>query len=357
MDIPSSQKRFFTETLMLWHRHENFRTLPWKKEADPYKIWLAEIIMQQTRVEQGTPYYKKFIHLYPTITKLANANDEDVFRLWQGLGYYNRCKNLLYTARLIAHDLKGKFPDSYEEILKLKGVGNYTAAAIASFAYHQPFAVLDGNVLRVLARFFGIETPVDTTTGKKLFQSLAQELIDTKEPGAYNQSIMDFGATVCKPQLPLCTSCPLQKKCIAIKINIVQLLPVKSKKLIIKKRFFNYFIFLHQNKIWIQKREAKDIWQNLHEPYLIETEKHISIKKANEILTKSGLKIYQLDTDWVSSQKLSHQIIEAQFFNVIVQEFNPNAFSNKGKWIAINNLSKIAFPKTVVSFFEKKGYF
>ena len=194
---------------MYWNRHQNKRKMPWKGEKDPYKIWLSEIILQQTRVEQGLKYYEKFISTFSDIHKLAAAKDEKIYKLWEGLGYYSRCKNLIETARFISKKLNGKFPDAFEDILSLKGVGNYTASAIASFAYNQPYAVVDGNVFRVLSRFFGIKKPIDSTEGKKLFSGLAFELLDKKRPGIYNQALMDFGAVICKPY-PLCNSCVLK---------------------------------------------------------------------------------------------------------------------------------------------------
>src|SRR5690606_34576849 len=213
MKRTAAKKKSFTDLLMRWHEETNKRVLPWKKENDPYKIWLSEIILQQTRVEQGTPYYHRFVEQYPTILQLAKADDEEVYRLWQGLGYYNRCKNLLYTARYIVTHYEGKFPENYEDILQLKGIGAYTAAAIASFAFGKAHAVVDGNVVRVLARFFGIQDPVDVNQTKKSIEKLANELIPTKQRGVYSQAIMDLGATVCKPQLPQCDNCMLAKDC------------------------------------------------------------------------------------------------------------------------------------------------
>ncbi len=212
---------------MLWHKEENTRSLPWKNETDPYKIWLSEIILQQTRAEQGLNYYLNFIKNYPTICDLANAIDDDVFRHWQGLGYYNRCKNMLATARFICEQKNGVFPNDYEEILALKGVGAYTAAAIASFAFGLPHAVVDGNVYRVLARYFGIENAIDSTLGKAKFAQIADELLDKKNPAAYNQAIMDLGATVCTPKNPRCEICPLSKNCVALKSDLIYFFPVK----------------------------------------------------------------------------------------------------------------------------------
>ncbi|HTN47739.1 MAG TPA: A/G-specific adenine glycosylase [Flavipsychrobacter sp.] len=356
MKISPFQKSYFTERLMYWHDHENFRVLPWKKEQNAYKIWLSEIIMQQTRVEQGTPYYERFIAQYPTVQQLAAAEDTDVYRLWQGLGYYNRCRNLLATARFIANELQGHFPDDYETLLNLKGVGQYTAAAIISFAFNKPYAVVDGNVQRVLARFFGIEIPVDGTAGKKYFQQLAQDLLERSDPAGYNQSIMDFGATVCKPAVPLCEACILQPKCVAYKNQMVNLLPVKSKKNIVKTRHFNFIIFLFKKKIFIQQRQSKDIWFHLYQPYLFETSAKATEMEVNRHL-QDVLKVdVALASEGESMQKLSHQTIIAQFFSARVT--SPDSLRKEaGKWVAFTELKNIAFPKTIVHFFEKKGYF
>ena len=222
--------------------------MPWKGEKDPYKIWLSEIILQQTRVEQGLAYYTNFIKTFPTVHQLAKAPDEKVFKLWEGLGYYSRCRNLLATARFISKELKGKFPDNYESIKALKGIGPYTAAAISSFAYNLPHAVVDGNVFRVLARVFGISKSIDSTEGKKQFTVLAEELLDKNHPGLYNQAIMDFGAVICKPAAPLCDTCVFKKECYAFRHNKVNALPVKEKKINIKKRWF-YYLVLEYSKL------------------------------------------------------------------------------------------------------------
>ena len=353
----STGKIYFTAELKRWHSTANQRSLPWKEEKDPYKIWLSEIILQQTRALQGLPYYLKFAEAYPTVHKMAAAKDEEAFRLWQGLGYYNRCRNMLATARYIANELKGKFPASYSEILELKGIGPYTAAAIASFAYGLPHAVVDGTVYRVLARYFGIDTPFDTTEGKKLFQSLAQELLDEGNSAGYNQAIMDLGATVCTPAAPACGECPLRKNCFALKQDIVQLLPVKSKKVTVKKRYFHYLLIHAGDKIWIQKRSDKDIWQNLHEPYLVEAKGAMDAKTLKEHTGYSALPwaentpVYEGNM----SQRLTHRIIETRFFSLEVKE--AKTIQGAGKWVDVASLKNLAFPKTLVSFLEKKLYF
>ncbi|MBS1773459.1 MAG: A/G-specific adenine glycosylase [Bacteroidetes bacterium] len=357
MDLNKSHKAYFTKRLIGWHHNENDRDLPWKQEKDPYKIWLSEIILQQTRAQQGLPYYLNFTKAYPNIKKLAAANDEEVFRIWQGLGYYNRCKNMLATARYITNELKGKFPNTYEEILTLKGVGPYTAAAISSFAFGLPHAVVDGNAYRVLSRYFGIETPIDSNEGKQLFQSLANELLYKDDSAGYNQAIMDIGATVCTPKNPICTTCPLIDRCVAFKQNLIDILPVKTKKLVVRTRYFNYIFFQHNEKIWIHKRTGKDIWQNLHEPFLIET--IIKTDVATLIKTdewshlKTKAKPILIDS---STQKLTHRIIDTNFFSIDIKEPNIN-LPGDGNWVKKQDLKKLAFPKTIVSFLEKNFYF
>ena len=353
-----ADKKFFTAKLTAWHATENQRSLPWKSVKDPYKIWLSEVILQQTRAQQGLPYYIAFTEAYPTIQEMAAADDQEAFRLWQGLGYYNRCKNMLATARFISSDLGGSFPGTYDDLLQLKGIGPYTAAAIASFAFALPNAVVDGNVYRVLARYFGIDTPFDTTPGKKVFPELAQELLDTKNSAAYNQAIMDLGATVCTPRNSLCDTCPLQKKCTAYRLELIDILPVRSKKQTVRKRYFNYLLLNWKDKLWIHKRTDGDIWSNLHEPFLIET---------TDPLTKSTIsdnhQFKELDIPYneiiyrgKTTQRLTHQLITASFFSTNLTK-QPNMNKYTGMWLSTNDLKKIAFPKTLVSFLKNNLYF
>lgn len=348
------QTRNFSKHLLHWHQHHNKRTMPWKAEKDPYKIWLSEIILQQTRVEQGLAYYNKFINKYPNISSLAKAKDEDVFKLWEGLGYYSRCRNLLHTAREIAEKYDAIFPTKYDEILKLKGIGTYTAAAIASFAYNQPYAVLDGNVYRVLSRVFAIDLAIDSNEGKKYFTSLSQSLIDVKQPALYNQAIMDLGATVCKPQQPICDACPLQKMCKAYHKNTISKYPFKQKKLTVTTRYFYYLILEHQNQILMQQRTAKDIWQNLHEFYLVETQEQQDVSKATikKWLKKNLNYIEKFEIKSISKeqqQKLTHRIIKGQF--VVLEISKPFEIENYF-WIEKDEFSKYSFPKFINSFFE-----
>jgi A/G-specific adenine glycosylase len=346
----------FRAALIQWNTQNNHRALPWKAENDPYKIWLSEVLLQQTRAEQAYSYYIKFIQTFPTIKELANAEEEVVFRLWQGLGYYSRCRNMITTAKFIAHELNGIFPNNYEAILQLKGVGAYTAAAISSFAFKLPYAVLDGNVYRVLARYFGIETPIDSNNGKKEFQHLAQLLLDTKQPHIYNQSIMDFGATVCTPKLPNCDNCPLQKSCVANHQQLTTILPIKEKKIKTTVRYFNYFLFLHSNQIWIHKRAEKDIWQNLYEFYNIETSASLNndIEGALEKLPKN-LKNLPIKFFKSNKQKLTHQLIHTSFF-VVQCSTKPNSLLQKGIWINVAQLNDYPFPKTITTLFPLKPF-
>lgn len=354
MSFSPGVRKYFTEQLLKWHFEENKRELPWKDEKDPYKIWLSEIILQQTRAEQGRPYYERFISQYPNIHLLAQAPEDEVFRLWQGLGYYNRCRNLLTAARTISQDLQGKFPDTYENILTLKGVGSYTAAAIASFAYNLPHAVLDGNVYRVLSRYFGVDTPIDSSRGQVSFQQLANQLLDTAQPAAFNQAIMDFGASVCKPKDPSCVICPLESKCIAFKKALVSLLPVKEKKLIVKERHFHYFVLCHKDEVYLQRRTAKDIWQSLYEFFLIESaenyQEHPSWNKM-----ASSAQVIPTESVFQNRQRLTHQIIISHFYIVTLQK--KPASPNNGIWIRRALIKNYAFPKTILSFLNRKKYF
>lgn len=341
---------------MQWHAADNNRSLPWKEEKDPYRIWLSEVILQQTRAQQGLPYYKAFTGAYPAIQDMAAARDEEVFRLWQGLGYYNRCRNMLATARYIAHERSGIFPDNYNDIVSLKGVGPYTAAAIASFAYGLPHAVVDGNVYRVLSRYFGIDTPIDSTAGKKQFTELANQLLDTEDSAGYNQAIMDLGATVCKPANPSCDDCPLQKNCFAYNRGTIADLPVKSKKLQVKKRHFHYLFFIHRGKTWIHKRTGKDIWQNLYEPYLHEAGRALNTREIEAVLQPHTSDIKDLKEAGTTSQRLTHRIIESRFYIVNLKKQITGLPAN-GQWVSIGQLDDFAFPKTIVSFLQKKSYF
>ncbi|HET8573781.1 MAG TPA: A/G-specific adenine glycosylase [Edaphocola sp.] len=338
---------FFQRQILIWHHTGNPREHPWTKEQDPYRIWLAEIIMQQTQVAQGLPYYLKFVERYPDIRSLANARDEEVFLLWQGLGYYSRCRNLLSAARYIDRELNGNFPKNYKDVLALKGVGQYTAAAIVSFAYGLPYAVLDGNVFRVLSRFFALDAPIDDNASKKVFQELADHLLPADNAATYNQAIMDFGAVICKPKKPLCQDCLLAPGCKAKALDIVEDLPVKQKKLAVKERYFQYFILQYGNEFYVQQRTGKDIWQNLFEFYLIESEnfhQHPGWLLLKPYVTQPPLPVFQ------GRQRLTHQLIHSYFHNL--QLSGKPTFLNNGLWLKAENLRQCAFPKTILAFMD-----
>jgi len=331
--------------------------MPWKGEKDPYKIWLSEVILQQTRVAQGWAYYNNFITNYPTIRQLAKAPDQEVFKLWEGLGYYNRCKNLLFTARQIVAERKGVFPDQYEDILALKGIGPYTAAAIASFAYNQPYAVVDGNVFRVLSRFFGIAEAIDSAKGKVLFTRIAEKVLARKEAGIYNQAIMDFGATVCKPFAPSCSSCPLQPHCKAYAEGTVNRLPIKEKTLQRKNRWFYYFLFSYKGKLLVNQRQNHDIWQDLFEFYLLETEEQVKWdEKSVRQWLKEQIGIRKAEIKEISplqKQELTHQQIKGQFIRVGLETL-PHFLEND-RWETQKGLQKLAFPKFITGYLEKSS--
>ncbi len=339
----------FSENLLRWNRDQNKRSMPWKGEKDPYKIWLSEIILQQTRVEQGLAYYNAFVKNFPTVHDLANASEEKVFKLWEGLGYYSRCRNLIASARYIVTAHNGKFPDDYHEILKLKGIGPYTAAAIASFAFDAPFAVVDGNVQRLLSRYFGINTPIDTTAGKRLYQQLADALIDNNHPAEYNQAIMDLGAVICKPQQPLCNQCPQKNDCVAFNNGFVHQLPVKEKKLVKKHRWFYYFMLQSQHGVYIRKRTANDIWQNLHEFLLYETPDAEPVQHHAWLKTISGGQPFTIvGKSAVYKQQLTHQTIHGQFIDVNISDdfVMPEGYIRVDK----QNIGDYAFPRMINHF-------
>lgn len=334
--------RFFCENLEIWFQGID-RPMPWKKTKNAYKIWLSEVILQQTRVEQGIGYYKKLVQKYPTLRSLAQANDAEFFKDWEGLGYYSRARNLLASARFIMDTYNGVFPTSYDAIITLKGVGSYTAAAIASFAYNLPYAVVDGNVIRVLSRFYGIEDPVDRNTTRIQINEIAQRLLPEGKSAIHNQAIMDFGALQCTPGRPNCTSCILQMKCSAFKKNMVELLPVKKQKNALQKLFYNYVLLKYKNQVYIRKR-TQSFWKDLHEYYLVEAsdlmnEKAISnYLKAMQIEGKLACVLCDLE------QKLSHRHILARFF---IYTLNTPINSNEYFTINIRERNTYAYPKII----------
>ncbi|MEM9364128.1 MAG: A/G-specific adenine glycosylase [Bacteroidota bacterium] len=312
----------FSQKILKWY-DEYKRELPWRSTRNPYNIWLSEIILQQTRVVQGTPYYFRFVEAFPTVHDLAEAPQERVLKLWQGLGYYSRARNLHATAKMVVEEFDGQFPNTYEGLKKLKGVGDYTASAIASICFDIPEPVVDGNVYRVLSRYFGIELPINSTEGIKYFKELAREVMDTKNIRDYNQGIMEFGAIQCAPKKPYCLLCPLNDSCVALRENKVQYLPVKLNKTKIKQRFFNYLVVLDPMKNTIvEQRQGKGIWQNLYQFPLIETE-HVA--HQNEIAKELGSKPYgefiksiALYNSQPIVHKLSHQHLHTQFWIIEV---------------------------------------
>jgi A/G-specific adenine glycosylase len=299
----------------------NHRNLPWRETKDPYKIWISEIILQQTRVSQGYDYYLHFIERFPDVKTLAAANETEVLRYWQGLGYYSRARNLYFAANQIMKDFNGKFPDTFKEVLKLKGIGFYTAAAICSFAYNQPVATVDGNVYRLLSRLFNVSAPIDTTEGQKIFAGLAAEILDKQSPSAHNQAIMEFGSQVCVPISPHCNNCVLQVYCQAFANNTIAGLPVKAKKTKISERFFNYLIINEKDNIFIKKRTEKDIWCGLYDFPLIEDEKLLLEDEFTENeqiknLLRDVEKIFINNFSTTYKHVLTHRIIFAQFIEI-----------------------------------------
>ncbi len=310
----------FSRKLITWYE-VNKRELPWRETNDPYKIWLSEVILQQTRVEQGMPYYLKFIEKYPTLKKLAAAPDDEVMKLWQGLGYYSRARNMLTAAREVMANHSGKFPNEFEEIKKLKGIGPYTAAAIASLAFGLAHAVVDGNVYRVLARIYSIDTPINSTEGATVFAKLATELLDAKNPGTHNQAVMEFGATHCKPAQPLCPDCIFNRHCVALQKGLVTQLPVKTPNAKPRTRHFNYFYLTDNKRTWLQQRTGKDVWQGLYEFPLLESETKLdwaTLLQHDFIKTLLGKLKPVLGQQISFTHLLSHQKIEATFFEILL---------------------------------------
>jgi A/G-specific adenine glycosylase len=313
----------FSETITTWYLM-NKRDLPWRNTTNPYFIWLSEIILQQTRVDQGLPYYIKFAEAFPTIQDLAKASQDEVLRLWQGLGYYSRGRNLHFTANQVVKDFNGQFPAKYDDLIKLKGVGTYTAAAVASFCSNENKAVVDGNVYRVLARYFGIETDISLSTTQKEFQTLASELLNKKNPGQHNQAIMEFGALQCVPKNPNCNDCPLQLTCYAFSKKKITNLPFKTKKVKVKSRHFSYIIVRSKDYTLVKRRLPGDIWEGLYEFPLIETPHEID---AMDLLNSHEFKVLinncKYEVAGFSKQfkhQLTHQTIFCKFFEIKVDE-------------------------------------
>lgn len=340
----------FSNTLIYWYL-QNSRELPWRKTKNPYYIWLSEIMLQQTRVAQGLSYYLKFTSTFPTVFDLANADENTVLKMWQGLGYYSRARNLHFTAKQIANDFNGEFPSTYKEIIKLKGIGDYTASAIASICFDENTAVVDGNVYRVLSRYFGINTPINSSVGIKEFKKLAQTLIDETQPGTFNQAIMDFGAIQCKPKKPLCMFCPFADGCVALQKNLIETLPVKEKKVKVKNRYFNYLVIkTNDNKTILSERKGKGIWQGLYQFPLIESDKNIN---KNELISSDEFAALFPEETTISLfnkkeivHKLSHQHLHTQFW--IIEP----ATSSEAK-INWSDIEKYPVPVLIANFLKE----
>ena len=340
----------FANELSRWY-NTNKRSLPWRDTNDAYVIWLSEIILQQTRVEQGLPYFNRFLEKYPDVSAFAGASEDEVLKLWQGLGYYSRGRNMLKTARQVVSEYDGVFPVKYEQLIKLKGIGEYTAAAISSFSSNEARAVVDGNVYRVLARYFGINEPINTTRGIKLFRGLADEMLDREHPGQHNQALMEFGAMLCKPKKPDCSICPVRLSCIAYRDNSVASLPVKLKTVKIKERHFNYFLVSDGQSLLMNKRGDNDIWANMYDLPMLETpdavqaEVLIELPEAKALFGEHiGIKSSYLARKHV----LTHQHIYAQFIQITV----PAGYQHLQKYtrVEFGDLDKIAMPKIIYSF-------
>jgi A/G-specific adenine glycosylase len=326
------------------------RRLPWRETNDPYKVWISEIILQQTQVKQGLDYYRRFIEIFPDVQTLASTSETQLMQLWQGLGYYSRARNLHHAAKTIVTEHNGTIPQTYKKIKTLKGIGPYTAAAIASFAFNLPYAVIDGNVFRLLSRIFAIDTPIDTKDGKKRFSELAERLLDKNDPGTHNQAIMDLGALICKPAAPLCQACPLAQFCKAFATGTQANFPVKIKKISRKKRYLNFIVFQKNHHTIIQKRTGKDIWQGLYQFPLIETAGKTSLKEIEK-------KILLITGEHLSAEKkaqkkhlLTHQELHTIFYNVswpLEKDF-PESFENiKNITLNIEEAKTMPFPQLI----------
>ncbi len=338
----------FSNTLINWYLH-NKRSLPWRETQNPYPIWLSEIMLQQTRVAQGMPYFLSFTTNFPTVFDLANANEEKVLKLWQGLGYYSRARNLHKTAQIVAFELNGIFPDNYKDLLNLKGIGDYTAAAIASFAYKEAVPVVDGNVFRVLSRYFDVENDISINSTKKVFAELAFELMPKDNPAQFNQAIMEFGALQCVPKSPNCSICPFNESCAALQKNKVDKLPIKTKKVKVTNRFLNYIIYIDKkNQTLIQKRTEKGIWQNLFEFPLLENENSVDLEFISKnIDAKFTVKsIYQINNQEII-HKLSHQKLHINFWKIEIDEILENG-------LTFDEIKTYPFPIVIANFIDKE---
>src|SRR6201996_8735917 len=339
----------FADELVQWYIH-NKRDLPWRHTTDAYVIWLSEIILQQTRVEQGMPYFYRFVEKYPDVSSFAAAPEDDILKLWQGLGYYSRGRNMLKTAQLVNELYNGKFPEKYEQLIKLKGIGEYTAAAISSFSANEAKAVVDGNVYRVLARYFGISEPINSTKGKKIFQDVANDVLNKENPGLHNQAMMEFGAMLCKPKNPDCDICPVRPDCYAYNNNGIAELPQKLKTVKIRERYLNYIVVTDGDTVLMNKRDEKDIWANMYDLPLIETASHLSSSEIIELpQTKEffGEEIHILDTFPIKKHVLTHQHLHTQFIRIANR---PIKLEQKWFYTNVKDLEKLPLPKIIFIF-------
>lgn len=343
----------FSSKLLLWY-NKNKRDLPWRNTSDPYKIWISEIILQQTRVEQGLPYYVRFIQKFPTIKHLALAKEDEILRLWQGLGYYTRARNLHAAAKTILVDHRGVFPKTFEEIKKLKGIGDYTASAIASIAFDLPHATIDGNAVRVLSRLFMLKENFNSANGKKKFKDFANELLDKKNPASFNQALMELGATICKPKNPDCHQCPVIIHCLAYERKLQHKFPLKKKKVSVKNRYFNYAVIKNRNKLLLTRRTGNDIWKNMYDFPLIEAERLLPEKLFKKALEKkfetASVQIKGYSN--VYEHKLSHQTIYARFFFTAL---HPKSQKTDG-YHSKEQMDKIALPRLIHRFIEENNW-
>jgi len=331
----------------------NKRDLPWRKLTDPYQIWISEIILQQTRIEQGLPYFKSIINRFPKVTDMSEATPDELLKLWQGLGYYSRARNMHEAARQIVHEFGGQFPSTYEELLRLKGVGEYTASAVASIAYKQPKAVVDGNVFRVLARVFAIDTPINTAEGKKVFTRIAEQLLDRKHPDIHNQAMMDFGALQCTPVNPDCSSCPLAVHCLAFSLGKTQDLPVKLTGAKKQNRYFHYFFLTDGQSTWLRQRVEKDIWQQLWEFPLIESDHEESIEtlfKREDVCAWTSTPC-TIGIPVNLKHILTHRIIHARFIPIRFEK--KGSFPKEWKKVRLDQLDQFAVSRLMELFLDR----
>ena len=341
----------FNNELLRWY-DTNKRDLPWRHTKDAYIIWLSEIILQQTRVEQGMPYFNRFLEKYPDVSSFAAADEDDILKLWQGLGYYSRGRNMLKTARMVQELYNGKFPDAYDELIKLKGIGEYTASAIASFSSNQAKAVVDGNVYRVLARYFGIDEPINSPKGKKVFQLTAESLLNNEQAGLHNQAMMELGALVCKPKNPGCGICPVRAGCYAFLHNAAGSLPVKLKTVKVRDRFFNYFLISDGDTVLVNKRDEKDIWANMYDLPQIETSSMLDPRELlslSEVREYFGAELKISDITHFKKHLLTHQRL---YVRLIILQNRPVKLKINWSFQTVEHLKKLAIPKIIFIFLK-----